>query len=126
MSPVQTAQRLARAFQTLQITVTATGHDTTITAPRHELDRAAVQLQRGERTYSMMRAEGVLRRQMVTHSTEDAIVFLVPEAMRLIALLEECAREADRAAKLRRGIIPGALSAREATDLIRRGYFHRS
>lgn len=73
MSPDQTAHRLARAFQTLHIIVTATSCDTAIAVPRQELVHAMVQLQRGERTYSTMRAEGVLQRQMRMHPGETIL-----------------------------------------------------
>lgn len=115
------AARLAQAFRAVGVSVTVASHVSTVSVTHGELRRVADQLRYAEADcHSVHRVLNVLSRLFRTAG--EPIEIKTNDAITLTRTLEEAEREIDRARKLAHGIIPGTLSGREVSQLIRRGH----
>lgn len=117
--------RITRAFNTAGVRIVPVESDQEIllaVTALHQLHERAAQHGNGS---AAQRLSHTLRQLAGTRQRDDHVSIRPDEAPKLTRLIEEWDQESTRAEKLRRGIIPGALSGREVTELYRRGLLGR-
>lgn len=117
--------RLVRVFTTMGIRLDPLEQDEEIRLPATALRRLVDQTGRQAHVHSAHRLTGMLRELLAGRPRDGHVTIRPGQVPQLTRLVEEWEREAARAEKLRRGIIPGALSGREVIDLYRRGFLRR-